>query len=295
MTLNDKFTRLKESLGLMERVIIAYSGGVDSTLLLKASSISGLKKILAVTADSESFPRDELFFAKKTASDLNIKHRIIKTEELKDKNYASNPPDRCYYCKKELFGKLRDIAVKEGFPFILDGTNADDIKDWRPGTRAALETDVHSPLLEAGLGKQEIRDISRTLKLPSWDKPSTPCLSSRFPYGQNITSQALLRVNRAEDFIKKFGVKQLRVRDHAETARIEILPEDFHLLMDETRRKEIVSFLKSLGYKYISLDLHGFRSGSLNEFLPKDSRGQAPMLSCESRKGGRDSNERNKD
>lgn len=265
MTLNDKFTKLKENLKQMERVIVAYSGGVDSTLLVKAASLSGLRDILAVTASSESFPPEELSFAKKITSDLNINHRIIKTEELKDKNYANNPPDRCYHCKKELFGRLKDIALKENFPFILDGTNADDLKDRRPGKRAASEAGVLSPLLDAGLGKQEIRDISRTLGLPTWDKPSTACLSSRFPYGQNITAQALERVGRAERFIRKFGVKQLRVRDHTETARIEVLPEDFPLLMDKSVRTETVAFLKSLGYKYITLDLQGFRSGSLNE------------------------------
>jgi len=270
MTLNDKFTKLKETLRQMERVIIAYSGGVDSTLLLKTATISGLKEILAVTASSESLPREELSFARKMTSALNVRHEIIVTEELKDKNYSSNPPNRCYYCKKELFSKLKEIAKKENFPFILDGTNADDREDWRPGRQAAVEMGIRSPLLEVGLGKKEIREISQALGLPTWNKPATPCLSSRFPYGQKITAEALERVNRAENFIKKFGIKELRVRDHSETARIEILPEDFPILMDETVRAEIISFLKSLGYKYITLDLEGFRSGSLNELLPKD-------------------------
>jgi uncharacterized protein len=265
MTLNDKFTKLKEILKQMERVVIAYSGGVDSTLLLKAASMSGLKKILAITASSESLPQEELSFAREMTLALNIEHRIIVTEELKDPNYSSNPPDRCYYCKKELFGKLKDIAVKENFPFILDGTNADDIQDWRPGRRAAATMGVRSPLLDAGLSKKDIRDISLALGLPTWNKPATPCLSSRFPYGQKITAEALERVSRAENFIKKFGITELRVRDHSKTARIEIMPEEFHVVMDKAVREEIVVFLKALGYKYITLDLQGFRSGSLNE------------------------------
>jgi len=265
MTSNDKFNKLKETMGQMERVIIAYSGGVDSTLLLKAASISGLKKILAVTASSESLPQEEISLAREMTSALNIEHRIIVTEELKDPSYSSNPPDRCYYCKKELFSKLKDISVKENFPFVLDGTNADDIQDWRPGRRAATAMGVCSPLLDAGLNKKEIRDISLALGLPTWNKPATPCLSSRFPYGQKITAEALERVSRAENFIKKFGITALRVRDHSETARIEIMPEEFHMVIDKIVREKIVVFLKTLGYKYIALDLQGFRSGSLNE------------------------------
>lgn len=265
MTSNNKFVKLKEILKKMDSVIIAYSGGVDSTMLLKAASLSGLKKILAVTASSESLPQEELFFACKITSMLNIEHRIILTEELKDQNYSNNPPDRCYYCKKELFNKLKEIAINEKFSFILDGTNADDVHDWRPGRRAATEMGIQSPMLQAGLSKKEIRNMSRTLKLSTWNKPATPCLSSRVPYGQKISAQALNRINRAENFIKRFGLKDLRVRDHSETARIEIMPEEFSLLMNKTARTEIVAFLKTLGYKYITLDLQGFRSGSLNE------------------------------
>ncbi len=269
---NNKFTKLKETLKQMERVIIAYSGGVDSTLLLKTASISGLKDIFAVTASSESLPVEELSFAKEITSALNIKHRIIVTEELKDKNYSNNTPDRCYYCKKELFGRLKDIALKENFSFILDGTNADDIQDWRPGRRAAMEMGVVSPLLNVGLGKKEIRDISRDIGLPTWNKPATPCLSSRFPYGQKITAQALERVGRAENFIKRLGLKDLRVRDHSEMARIEVNTEEFPVLMDKTVRSEIITFLQSLGYRHITLDLQGFRSGSFNEQITDDRR-----------------------
>jgi len=267
MTLDDKLNKLKEDLKAMDRVIIAFSGGVDSAFLLKAASEAGLSEILAVTGMSESLPREELSFAIELASSLNIKHSTILTEELMDSNYSNNPPDRCYYCKKDLFGKLREIAEKENFSFILDGTNADDVHDWRPGRRAAIEEGVESPLLNAGLSKKEIRELSRRYGLSTWDKPATPCLSSRFPYGQKITAEALKRVNKAESFIRKFGFRELRVRDHSETARLEVNPEDFRILINDTVREKIVDFLKSIGYKNITLDLQGFRSGSANELL----------------------------
>lgn len=269
MTTDEKFNALKKSLHQMERVIIAYSGGVDSTFLLKAASLSGLKDILAVTSASNSLPKKELDFSKEMTSSLDIRHKIIETEEMKDENYSNNPPDRCYYCKKELFGSLRSIAEEDDFSFILDGTNADDKEDWRPGRRAALENGVHSPLLDAGFSKSEIRDISRILGLTTWDKPATPCLSSRFPYGEKITAAGLERVELAETFIRKFGFKELRVRDHAGTARVEINPDYFQILMEEEVRPQIISYLKSLGYKYVTLDLQGFRSGSMNESIKK--------------------------
>jgi uncharacterized protein len=271
MTLEDKFNKLKENLKSMDRVIIAFSGGVDSTFLLKAASQAGLSEILAVTGVSESLPHDDLSFAGEFTSSLDIKHRTIVTEELKDTNYANNPPERCYYCKKDLFSRLRKIAKEEKYSFILDGTNADDAYEWRPGRRAAQEEGVKSPLLDAALGKKEIRDISRKLGLPTWDKPASPCLSSRFQYGQKITAEALERVSRAEGFIKKIGIREFRVRDHSEVARIEVNPEEFRIFMNNTVRNEVVSFLKSIGYKYVTLDLQGFRSGSANEVLNEDN------------------------
>jgi uncharacterized protein len=271
MTSEKKFNRLKDRLKKMDRVIIAFSGGVDSAFLLKAASLSGLSEILAVTGSSESLSREELSFAEKFAGSLDIKHRTIVTEELRDINYANNPPNRCYYCKKELFRKLKDIAVKENFPFVIDGTNADDARDWRPGRRASKEENVQSPLLDAGLIKKEIREVSRALGLSTWNKPATPCLSSRFPYGQQITVEALDNVGKAETFIRKFGVTELRVRNHSETARIEILPGEFPILMEDSARKEIIGFLKSLGFKFIALDLQGFRSGSSNEMLSNEN------------------------
>ena len=267
MTSEKKYKNLLESLKKMEKVVIAFSGGVDSTFLLKAATLSGLGDILAVTGQSESLPEQELSFAKEIAASLNVKHRVIVTEELKDNNYAENPPDRCYYCKKELFTRLSDIASREKFFYVLDGTNADDAHDRRPGRRAAGENSVKSPLLDAGLSKEEIRKISRDLGLPTWDKPATPCLSSRFPYGHKITAEGLLRVDSAEAFIRGFGIKELRVRSHSNVARIEVHPEDFAKVMENAAREKIIDFLKSLGYENVTLDLRGFRSGSSNEVL----------------------------
>ena len=270
MTTDDKFKQLIIILKKMDRVIIAFSGGVDSTFLLKAASLSGLRDILAVTGQSDSLPEDESISARNIASSLNIKHKAINTEEMKNSLYTGNPPDRCYYCKKELFGKLKQIAKLENYNYVLDGTNADDVYDRRPGSRAAGEEGVRSPLLETGLTKDEIRKLSKDMELPTWNKPATPCLASRFPYGQEITSEALERVHKAETFIRKFGIKELRVRNHSTTARIEILPQEFNKLMIDNTREEIVDYLKSLGYKNITLDLQGFRSGSSNELLPEN-------------------------
>lgn len=268
MTLDNKFKKLQESLKNMDRLIIAFSGGVDSSFLLKAASLSGLSGILAVTGLSESLPEGECVAARELASSLDIAHRTIATEEMKNSSYTGNPPDRCYYCKKELFGKLREIAEQEGYPYILDGTNADDAHDRRPGRRAAEEEGVKSPLLDASLTKDDIRQLSKDLGLPTWNKPAAPCLASRFPYGREITSEALQKVHKAELFIRKYGVRELRVRNYPDTAQIEILPAEFHKLTDGNAREEIVSYLKSLGFQHITLDLQGFRSGSTNELLP---------------------------
>lgn len=267
MTTEDKFKMLKSHLKKMERVIIAFSGGVDSTFLLKAASAAGLRDVLAVTGVSESLPEDELKFTREMSSMLNVKHREIVTEELKDRNYADNPPDRCYYCKKELFAKLKEIAAKEQYAYVLDGSNADDERDWRPGSRAAREEGVLSPLRDAGLTKDDIRKLSRELGLPSWNKPASPCLSSRFPYGQRITAEGLGKVYQAEQYIRRFGIKELRVRNHADSARIEVSPAEFRVIMNDTVRQKIIDYLKSLGFKYVSLDLQGFRSGSGNEVI----------------------------
>lgn len=267
MTPEDKFSRLKDDLKKMERVIVAFSGGVDSTFLLKAVSAAGLYDVLAVTGVSESLPDDELKFTREITSSLKINHREIITDELNNKKYADNPPDRCYYCKKELFGKLKEMAVEGNYSYVLDGLNADDEHDWRPGKRAAAEVGVRSPLSDAGLTKEEIRKLSRMLDLPTWNKPATPCLASRFPYGNKITPEALAKVYQAEQYIRQFGIKELRVRNHPDVARIEINPGEFPVIMNDDVRQKIVGYLKSLGFRYVTLDLQGFRSGSGNEVL----------------------------
>ncbi len=269
MSIETKYNKLLVMLKEMDRVIIAFSGGVDSTFLLKAASVANLQDILAVTGISDSLPEEELSFTKEMTSSMGIKHMTIDTDEINNDNYTANSPDRCYYCKKELFSKLKDMAAREKYPYILDGTNTDDNEDWRPGSLAAKEEGVQSPLRDTGLTKNDIRILSKTLGLATWNKPATPCLASRFPYGQKITAESLGRVHKAETFIRALGIKEFRVRSHAGLARIEVHVRDFPIIMNDTSRMEIVNYLKSLGFQYITIDLQGFRTGSSNEYLEK--------------------------
>ncbi|MEK6583068.1 MAG: ATP-dependent sacrificial sulfur transferase LarE [Nitrospirota bacterium] len=268
---DDKLSALVDILKKMESAVLAYSGGVDSTLLLKAMQLSGIRS-LAVTAVSETMPEQDFIASKKMTEKTGIEQRIIRTDELRIKNFMNNPPDRCFFCKNELFGKIKKIAQKEGYSFVLDGSNLDDMADWRPGRKAALKHGIRSPLIEAGLNKKEIRNISKKLKLPAWDKPSSPCLASRFPYREKITVTALKQVAEAEKFLKSIGFVEFRVRHHGDVARIELKGNDFKKLLSSGVRKTVTEKLKSLGYKFISLDLEGFRSGRMNEGLKKSSR-----------------------
>ncbi|OGW58185.1 MAG: TIGR00268 family protein [Nitrospirae bacterium RBG_16_43_8] len=261
---DEKFSHLIETIKTMESAVLAYSGGVDSTLLLKVIRLSGIKA-LAVTAVSETMPENDLLFSKKMCKEIGINQRIIKTEELNIENFAKNPHDRCFYCKDELFSKIREIAGDEGYRFVLDGSNLDDTTDWRPGRKAALNYSVRSPLIEAGLDKKDIREISRRLNLPSWDKPSSPCLASRFPYGEQITAEALKQVAEAEGFLRSLGFKEFRVRHHSDIALIELREEYMAMALNPETRKVITEKLKSIGYRFIVIDIEGFISGRMNE------------------------------
>ena len=268
-----KFEQLKKRLKKMEKVLIAFSGGVDSSFLLKiALDTLGKVNVLAVTADSETYPREELKDASNLAKDLGLdgRHRIIKTSELKLKNFSENPQDRCYYCKFKLFSKLKKIAQKNKISYVLDGSNYSDQNDFRPGRKALTELGIRSPLLESGLTKEEIRALSKKLKLPTWNKPALACLSSRIPYGEKITLEKLKRIEKAESFLKNLGFNQLRVRDHNDIARIELEPEELKKLAGVRLwriRVKICDKFRGLGFTYITLDLLGYRTGSMNEFL----------------------------
>jgi len=267
-SIKEKYDRLKEVFQSMGHVLVAYSGGVDSTLLLKvAKDTLGERNILAVTALSPLYPDRELTGAKNLTKEMGVRHLLIKSNELEIEGFSKNPPNRCYYCKKELFGELQNLAQKEEIPFIIEGSTLDDEKDHRPGRRAIQELGVRSPLKEAMFTKEEVRELSNALGLTTWDKPSFACLASRFPYGEEITVDKLKMVDEAENFLFGLGFRQVRVRHHGNLARIEIYPEEIERLMDGSLRERVVSHLKKIGYNYVTVDLQGFRSGSMNEVL----------------------------
>jgi pyridinium-3,5-biscarboxylic acid mononucleotide sulfurtransferase len=262
-----KLTRLQRMLSDIGSCVIAYSGGVDSTFLCKVAYDVLGKNVLAVTATSSTYPQRELTEAKRLAKAIGISHIVIRSEELDVKKFSENPPDRCYYCKKELFKKIRQIAKDHHFNKVLDGSNADDVFDYRPGGKARAELGVVSPLKDVGLTKQEIRVFSRTMHLSTAEKPAAACLASRFPYGTKITKERLKQVEAAENFLHLLGIRQCRVRYHAETARIEVAKDDFQIVLTHAQR--VIKQFKKLGFIYVTLDLEGYRTGSLNEVLSK--------------------------
>jgi uncharacterized protein len=268
LVVKEKFERLKEIFEKMGKVLVAYSGGVDSTLLLRAAQETlGSENVLAVTALSPLFPERELAGAKKMAQEMGVKHILIESNELEIKEFTKNPSNRCYFCKKELFEEMRDLARKEAISYVVEGSTLDDEKDHRPGRKAIQELGIRSPLQEARFTKEDVRELSRALGLLTWDKPSFACLASRFPYGEEITPEGLRMVDEAEDFLFRLGFKQVRVRHYQSLARIEVYPEEMSRLMNGSLREEVVNRLKKIGYRYVTLDLQGFRSGSMNEVL----------------------------
>jgi len=268
--LEQKLEQVKTIFREMERALIAYSGGVDSALVAKiAYDVLG-DRALAITAQSPSLLPEELEDAYIQAYAIGIPHQVIATHEMDNPNYTSNPINRCYFCKSELHDTLKPLALQRGYPYVVDGINADDLGDYRPGIQAAKERGVRSPLAEVGLTKAQVRQLSQQLNLPWWNKPAQPCLSSRFPYSEEITISKLQRVGRAEIYLRKLGYSNLRVRSEGDTARIELPPEHIKNFVLDTDLPQLVSAFQNFGFIYITLDLEGYRSGKLNQVLPSN-------------------------
>ena len=262
-------SRLESELSGLNSVVTAFSGGVDSTLVAVVADKVLKPKALAVTAVSPALSERELSEAKLTASEFHLDHRIVRTNEMDQPGYTENSPQRCYFCKNELYSQLHTLARDEGYQWIVNGANKDDLGDYRPGLKAASEHQVRSPLVDAGFTKADVRALANYLGISVWDKPAQPCLSSRVPYGIPVNVTTLKMIERAEDFLKDLGLNQVRARHHDRVCRIEVVPEEMEIII--VNREKITEYLKSLGYLWVSLDLAGLRSGSLNAQIGRDT------------------------
>src|ERR1043165_4806383 len=269
MNLVTKEERLREIFRELDSVIVAYSGGVDSSYVAYVANAELGPRAVCITGQSASLPEYQRGEIDQVVKKFGFQHEIIQTEELENPGYRANNPDRCFFCKDELYTKLEAVARTRGIKSIVDGSTVDDLGDYRPGRRAASQHEVRSPLIEAGLTKSEVRALSRRVELPTWDKPASPCLSSRIAYGTTVTIERLSKVDRGEKILREYGFREFRVRHHDQLVRLEISQSEMDRVLNQQIFKELAARFRELGFKYVTLDLEGFRSGSMNEVLNK--------------------------